>query len=242
MNRWKAGAIHLLLSVAVVGAIAAFVYFVWTPKGLWAIAGVDRPLLILFAAVLMVGPALTTLVYRPGKNTLRSDLVVVALLQTAFLGYGLWMLARTRPVFLVAAVDRYEVIFANDIDPTDLEQAPAQYRQLSWTGPRIVGLQRTSSQGAGPAILFDTPQQPAYYTDFKAYAPLLLSRAKPLGGLMARSPKEHARVTAALRRLGRKESSTLFVPITSRRKGSAVMLIDAGSGLPLQTLTLDPWI
>ena len=152
------------------------------------------------------------------------------------------MLARTRPVFLVAAVDRYEVIFANDIDPTDLEQAPAQYRQLSWTGPRIVGLQRTSSQGAGPAILFDTPQQPAYYTDFKAYAPLLLSRAKPLGGLMARSPKEHARVTAALRRLGRKESSTLFVPITSRRKGSAVMLIDAGSGLPLQTLTLDPWI
>lgn len=243
MNRWKAGAIHLLISVAVVGAIAAFVYFAWTPHGLWTIAGVDRPLLVLFGVVLVVGPALTALmVYRPGKNAHRSDLVVVAVLQIAFLGYGLWMLARTRPVFLVAAIDRYEVVFANDIDPADLAQAPAQYRRLSWTGPRIVGLQHNSSQALlGPALLFDTPQQPAYYTEFEAYAPLLLARAKPMANLMARSSSDHALISATLRRLGRTEESTLFVPVTSRRKGSAVMLIDAASGLPLQTLPLAPW-
>jgi hypothetical protein len=203
---------------------------------------VDRALLVLFAAVLVVGPGLTTLmVYRPGKSTHRSDLVVVAALQIAFLGYGLWMLARTRPVFLVAAIDRYEVVFANDIDPADLAQASEQYRRLSWTGPRIVGLQRNSAPVLGPAISFDTPQQPAYYTEFKLYAPLLLSRAKPLANLMARSPWDHALLTATLHRLGRTEASVLFVPVTSRRKGSAVMLIDAASGLPLQTLPLDPW-
>lgn len=243
MTRWTAGAIHLLASLAVIGAIAAFVYFRWTPHGLWAVAGVDRPLLLLFGVVLVVGPALTTLVYKPGKRTLRSDLIVVALLQLAFLGYGLWMLARTRPVFLVAAVDRYEVIFANEIDPGDLAQAPAKYQALSWTGPRVVGLQRTASGPAmGPAIVFDTPQQPAYYTDFDDYAPILRGRSKPLSDLAARSAADAGTVAVALRRLGRTEANTRFVPVTSRRKGSAVMLIDAESARPRHALALDPWL
>lgn len=243
MTRWKAGAIHLLASVAVIGAIAAFVWLRWTPNGLWAVAGLDRPLLFVFAAVLAVGPALTTLVYAPGKRTLRSDLVVVSLLQVAFLAYGLWMLARTRPVFLVAAVDRFEVIFANDIDPADLAAAPAEYRSLSWTGPRLVGLKRaTSGPAVGPAIVFDTPQQPAYYTDFASYAPILQSRSKPLDVLVAHSPQNRDAVARALDGLGRPTAQTRFVPVTSRRKGSATMLIDAQSALPLQTLALDPWL
>ena len=50
------------------------------------------------------------------------------------------------------------------------------------------------SPGGGPALLFDTPQQPAYYTEFEAYAPLLLARAKPMANLMARSSSARSRV------------------------------------------------
>lgn len=243
MTRWKAGLIHLLVSLVAISGIAAFVWLRWTPNGLWAVAGVDRPLLILFGAVLVVGPALSTLVYRPGKATLRSDLIVVCALQLAFLAYGLWMLARTRPVFLVAAVDRFEVIFANEIDPEDLIHAPKDYQKLSWTGPRLVGLKRASAMpGTGPALLFDTTRQPAYYTDFGSYSAILVSRAKPVDGLIAQSKRSGEMIAHALAQLGRDPTAIRFVPVTSRRKGSAVMLIDPESALPVQALPLDPWL
>jgi len=243
MTRWKAGAIHLLVSVILIGLIATYVWLRWTPDGLWAVAVVDRSLLILFTAVLLIVPALTTLVYRTNKRALRSDLIVVAVLQLAFLAYGTWMLARTRPVFLVAAVDRFEVIFANDIDPADLAAAQVQYQQLSWTGPQLVGLQRAPSLAAqGPALVSDTTQQPAYYVDFEAYSPILLSRAQPLDPLIAQSNQHRNLIVRALQGLGRDQADTRFVPVTSRRRGSMVMLVDAESALPLQTLPLDPWL
>lgn len=243
MTRWKASAVHLLASMVVIGTIAAFVYFRWTPDGLWTVAGIDRPLLLLFGVVLIVGPALTALVYQSGKRTLLSDLIVVFLLQVVFLGYGVWMLARTRPVFLVAAVDRYEVIFANEIDPADLATAAPEYRKLSWSGPRVVGLKRASSMPSqGPMLLFDTTRQPAYYTAFKSYSAILESRARTLDGLMAKSPRGREVIARALARLGRSPANTRFVPVTSSRKGSAVMLIDADGALPLGVLPLDPWL
>jgi len=245
MTRWKAGAFHLAVSLAVIGSIAAFVWLYWLPHGLWPLA-LKRPLLILSAAVLLVGPLLTTLVYRTGKRTLRSDLLVVTLIQLVFLAYCLFMLGRTRPVFLVAAVDRFELVMANDIDRKDLKAAPAPYRYLPWTGPQLVGLRNATDDEQGGELLLagltsaDTPLRPAFYTAIAESVPTLLQRSRPLGELTAHSAHYREVVLAALVHLGRNGEQVRFLPITSRH-GSAVMLIDPDTAAPLRLLSLDPW-
>ena len=241
MTRWKAGALHLGASVAVFAIIASAFLLLWVPPSLWSLAGVQRPLLILFAAVLVVGPLLTALVYRSGKATLRSDLIVVVLIQVVFLGYALSMLARTRPVFTVATKDRLQLVLAHEIDRGDLVRAKSRYRRLSWTGPRLVGVRAPS-----PAPLFtmgdeELPLRPDYYVEYAVTSPGLRQRSKPLETLMARSGDDRRRVQRALAALGREATQVRFVPITSLH-GAAVMLIDAGSATPLQLLPMNPWV
>jgi len=218
----------------------------WLPPVLWPIAGPDRPMRLLIAAVLVVGPLLTLLVYRSGKHHLRLDLIVIALIQLAFLGYVVNMLGRSRPVYTVAAVDRLELVLANDIDRSDLADARLTERDLSWRGPRLVGLRLPAGPNSGDFLFSgltgkDYPLRPAFYVPFEQAAPDLLLRARSVELMMARSPRDRDAISHALVKLGRRASEVRFVPITSRR-GAATMLVDAGNGMPLQALGLDPWI
>ena len=123
-TRWQAGAAHLGVS-AVVGAILfALIRFVWYPDGLFAISGGSELALLIIGCDVVIGPLLTTLVFRRGKRTLRFDLAVIFLLQLAAFVYGTWVLYTSRPAFLVAAVDRIYAIGYNQIDPVDLAAAP----------------------------------------------------------------------------------------------------------------------
>jgi hypothetical protein len=72
---------------------------------------------------LIVGPLLTLLVYKQGKKTLKMDLTVIALIQALFLGGGLYTLFASRPVYLVATNQMFNLVFATDILPDDSQKA-----------------------------------------------------------------------------------------------------------------------
>lgn len=238
--RWKAAAIHLLASLLIVGSALLVPMWLWYPPALWPLAGINRALLMLFAAVLLAGPLLTLLVYRIGKRTLRIDLCVLVLIQLAFLGYAVAMLGRLRPVFLVAAGDRLELVRALDVAPEDLTAAAPAMRPLSWTGARQVGLATPSRLDAN--TLFRTRRasedlalRPAHYVDYARTAPDLLLQAASVDALMARSDKDHATMTKALAALGRGTDQVRAIPIISAA-GSATMLIDAHNARPLRAI------
>ncbi len=98
-------------------------------------------LLMLIGGVdLIVGPFLTLVIFKAGKASLRFDLSVIAIVQAAFLAFGLYSLFVTRPVFMVASGKVFDLVFANEISPASLEagrQSP--YGVLGVTRPVLVG-------------------------------------------------------------------------------------------------------
>lgn len=139
MTRWRAGFIHLLISLLVVGSVAAYVIYFWYPIPLLPMAKADELLMMVGGIDLIVGPLLTLIVYKQGKKTLKMDLTVIACIQICFLSIGLYTLFASRPVYLVATERMFNLVFVADILPDDRQKAKNEYQQFAITKPKLVG-------------------------------------------------------------------------------------------------------
>ena len=146
MSRWKAAGIHLAISACVAACAALLIFCVWYPSPYTHAAGADQLVVMLLGIDLILGPLLTLVVYKRGKKSLRFDLGVIALLQVCAFVYGMSIVVRARPAFIVSRIDRFVLVTANELDQTDLDKAsdPA-FRRVSWTGPKLVGAQMLSN-------------------------------------------------------------------------------------------------
>ena len=117
-ERFAAAGIHLAISALIALAAAALVFGLWFP-GLYRLMSGGQSLFVLVVSVdVVLGPLLTLAVFdrtRKSIRHLRMDLLVIALLQTAALGYGLHTVMAVRPVALVFEVDRFRVVTAADV-------------------------------------------------------------------------------------------------------------------------------
>jgi hypothetical protein len=248
MTRWKASAIHLALSVLVLATIGAILVWRWYPPGLFQMAHADKLLLIIAGVDVAMGPLLTLIVYKQGKKSLKFDLAVIALLQLAAMGYGLHTVWQSRPVYMVAVIDRFNLVFASDMDPADVQAATDEYRQLPWLTVRTVAavlpedpklrtefLKRSSETG------YDIHLMPRYYAPYRKAVAQLLAHSATTDSFAARlAPDQAADFASAVAATGRDPGQLRVVPVSSTR-GDATMLIDAQTGDPLKPVALDPW-
>jgi hypothetical protein len=247
MSRWKAAAIHLTISATIGLVVGALLFGVWYPPPYFHAAGADVLVLLLVSVDLTLGPLLTLVVFKAGKRGLRFDLAVIAIAQAAALVYGMSIVLESRPVFLLAVIDRFELIAANELAPADLAEGSApEFRSLSWTGPRLAAAQKPKDWHERNKILFgktggkDIDELPKYYVDYTVAAPDLLKRAKPLDALPLRSDEDRAQLSKALASTHRARDGIAWVPIVAR-KASLTMLLDAQSGQPLRAIAINPW-
>lgn len=247
MTRWKASVIHFALSLLVLALIAAIVVWRWYPPGLFHMAKADQLLIIIASVDVVIGPLLTLIIYRHGKKGLKFDLVLIALVQVSALVYGLNTLWHSRPVFLVANGNRFNFVFANEIDPADLQRAPAQYRRLPWLGPQTVAAIPPSDSKARADALFsalagkDIDVMPAYYAPYRNGAAKLLGNSMPAIELASMLPPESSEVMGkAIKHSGLPVNRLRVIPINSTR-GFAAMLLDATDGRPVAPVDVDPW-
>jgi len=147
--RLKAFLLHLAFSTTMALLAMLLVFRLWYPAPLHDAQGVTNIFLMLLLVDVVLGPLLTLLVYKVGKKSLITDLAVIACLQMAALGYGLWTVAEGRPAWIVYNVDRFDVVAAVDIDARHLNEVPNQYRNASWSGPQWVGAARRGGGGGG---------------------------------------------------------------------------------------------
>ncbi len=188
MSRWKASFIHLLISLVIVGSVAACIIYFWYPPALMHMAKADRLLMIIASVDLVVGPLLTLIIYKAGKRKLKLDLAIIGIIQIVFLGYGLHTIWNSRPVFLVAVPDRFELVFANEITPKRLAEAKIEhFKTLSFGKSRLVGttmpkgfkeqeyIMNSAISGEG-----DIQTMPKYFVDYSEVSNALLKKAKPL--------------------------------------------------------------
>lgn len=245
MSRWYAGFIHLLISLLIVGSVAAYVIYFWYPIPLLPMAKADELLMMVGGIDLIVGPLLTLIVYKQGKKTLKMDLTVIGLIQAFFLTAGLYTLFLSRPVYMVATERMFYMIFATDIMPEDISKASAQYQNLGFTKPKLVGAimpndskevsRITLSSLSGGSDLQDMPQ---HYVEYKDIIPKVLQNSRSI----INPPKISAENVAVLHKAalsyGYKPEDVRFMHLGSGR-GYAIMLIDGKTGQPIGPVNLD---
>src|SRR4051812_39853954 len=96
-HRIRAATLHLALSAAIAAAVFLPIYFFWYPDVLFSKAG-GRDLFFLILGVdVTIGPLITFVIFVPRKKGLAFDLAVIAILQTAALAYGVYVLFESRP-------------------------------------------------------------------------------------------------------------------------------------------------
>lgn len=241
-SRIRAGLIHLSVSALVALIAVGVVFLLWYPQPLQQAVGVTEIFFIVLGVDVVIGPLLTTVVYKQGKKSLRFDLATIAVLQLAAFTYGMWTVAEGRPAWLVFSADRFDLVQAYEVDQRKLAEAKPEYRTVSWSGPRWVSAHRPDSAEQRQTVLFeamfagvDVPHRPELYQPLEAEAAAMRQRAHPLDELARYNPQ--AEVDAVLRRW---PEANAYLPMMARVRPMTV-LIDKASAKIVAVVDLDPW-
>lgn len=247
MSRWKAASIHLSISIAVGLLVFALLFLVWFPQPYFDAAGGQHLILVLLGVDLVLGPLLTLILFKSGKKGMLFDLCKIGILQSAALVYGMHVIADSRPVFIVASVDRFNLIAPSDLDPVDLADGEkSEFRTLSWTGPRLVAARLPEDKSERSRLVFksfsgeDIQNFPKYYVNYIEERANLLAHAKFIDALRQLHPESTEYLDRWLEENRRGAAELAWVPIVAR-KASLVMLLDAKTGDLVQALPVDPW-
>ncbi|WP_458069948.1 TfpX/TfpZ family type IV pilin accessory protein [Rhodanobacter sp. BL-MT-08] len=220
MNRWKAAAVHLSISVVLTVLMLAWLYFMWFPSPYFSAAGANRLILLLMGVDISIGPLLTLLVVnrQKARKLLRLDLTVIGVLQTVALAYGVHVITDARPVFIVAEVDRLVMVSAQQLSDADLAKGDRpEFRKRSLTGPVLVGALPPKDVSSGDFALQvmqtgkDIDRLPQYYVAYDQAIDAVMKHAKPLSSLKNATDSQRA----YLRRLqaGQPSQTLLALPL-----------------------------
>lgn len=245
-TRWQAAPFHLLVSALIAGLVVSTMLLLWYPRPYFIAAGGATLLLLLVGVDVFIGPLLTLIAFDPKKKHLKIDLAVIAALQLAALAYGGWIMFNARPVYLAFAGDRFELVAANEISPTDLDKAAIEYRSLPLTGPQIVGTRLPADLGerrdlgfvaslGGSIGLF-----PQHYVAYSAVAREVVAKSQTFAALRQKNPDRVADINAYLAASYKPEGALRYLPLQARRDDMSIV-VDAGSGEVQGVIAIDPW-
>jgi hypothetical protein len=229
----QAAGIHSLCS-ALVASLAAWVVFgIWYAYPYRELSGGRELFLLVVAVDVVCGPLLTLVLFNPKKprKELWMDLSLVALIQLAALGYGMWTVWQARPLYLVHEVDRYKVISAPDVKAEELEALPANLKPQFWAGPHTVSIRPPKNAEEHNKVLFeaatggrDYGARPEFYIPYDGEAALKsLLRAKPLAVFLQIQPDQ----SEAAQKLATDKKADItqwmYLPVIARQDWIAVL-------------------
>ena len=247
MPKLRAFLIHLGISLTVVGAVVAFVFFVWYPDFYFQVKGAGSVLRVLIGVDLVIGPALTLLVYKPNKPGLRFDLATIAVLQLVALVYGTVTLFSERPYFTVFAVDRFVVLARKDVDLSGINND--QLTDKPFAGPITVVATLPGDideyQRFLNSVIFenqpDLERRPEYWSPYAEQTEQVLARAGSIESLRANRSVAGKQLERLLQKIDKRDNQLGFLPLFSN-KGDFVMIIDRDNGMPIDAIEVDTWI
>lgn len=248
MSRWQAGAIHFGISVLIIFIIGIVLLNTWYPLNFITVSGGLYLMTILAVVDACIGPLLTTIVFKTGKPSLKFDLTVIVLLQIIAMGYGLYSIYLARPVFLLFAVDRFELINAAEIMDKDLAEAKyPEFRTLSITGPVIGAIQKSNDPQVRKQALFEWLPQgldyknfPKYYVPYIIMAKEAVAKGKTHDTWKPLDKPAHLILDDYLRQHNLQSSHIKLLPLSGKRTDKTI-LIDSTSGVIRGIVNIDPW-
>lgn len=231
-DRLKASGIHLGLSLLVALLAAVLVFGIWYPYPYRELSGGRELFLLVITVDVILGPLITLAVFNRKKprQELRRDLVIVAMLQLAALGYGLWTVYVARPVHMVFEFDRFRVVHAIDVPMELVPATPVGLDALPVTGPTLLSVRpfknSTESMEATMAALQGVAlsSRPDLWQAYALAKPDIQKVAKPALALKERFPNRAEEIERILTKAGRTSQSTVFVPMVGRKSFWTVFL------------------
>jgi len=245
-TRWQAAPIHMGVSLVLAAVVVGLMLFFWYPQPFFLAAGGVTLLVLLVGVDVILGPLMTFIVYDPRKEGLKYDLFVIAVLQVAALAYGGWIMFDARPVYVAFAGDRFELVEANAIEPSDHAKASAAFREMPLSGPMVVGTRlpmneadrnvlRGAAMVGGSIGVF-----PQYYVPYAVIAADVPSKARPLSSLRSKHPEAAPAIDSIIATTGKPENKLRYLPLQARH-GDMVVALDASNGAVVGVIPVDPW-
>ena len=227
-SRWKASAIHLVVSISVALAVVAALLLVWYPAPYFQAMGGSGLLMLVTGVDVVLGPLITLIIFNTKKKSLKFDLTCVAIVQILALAYGVSTMLQARPVYTVFSKDRFDVIIAADM--SDKERAKvtdAAFKSLSLTGPQIVAMETPNDMKEIQRMLesgIDSRAFSQYYVAYDAKAKEAASAGKPFTQIQKNNPATAEKLKAFLTTKGLDESKVGFLPLYTRNEDMTVVL------------------
>jgi hypothetical protein len=242
VTRWRASGLHLLISIAIAAAVLALLLLVWYPGPLFEAMGGMGLLMILVGVDVVLGPAITVIIFKQGKRGLKLDLVIIGTVQLAALFYGVQVMYLARPAFIVFVKDQFQVATAAELEPERLAAAKyPQFGQPPIGKPLFVAsdipndpVSRSELTNAVMAGL-DVQHFPKYYVPYSERTREILAASQPIERIRKTEPETGKIIDAYLARSGKKESDLRYVPLRGRQAWIAA-LIDARTAEPVKLL------
>ena len=155
VTRKQAFFVHLAISVVVFAVVAYFIVFWWYSSYYFSIDGGYRAVATLFLVNFALGPALTLLIFKPGKRGLEFDMAVIIGLQCVALGWGTWWVYSERPALTVFYDGEFTCMKHSEVSEFDIE--------------------RLALRGKGPPLLAVLPR-PNTYSEYQKMLSQALSQ------------------------------------------------------------------
>lgn len=231
-DRFKASGIHLGLSLTVAALSALLVFGLWYPYPYREISGGRELFLLLVTVDVILGPLITLAIFNRAKAwpVLRRDLMVIATLQLAALGYGLWTVFVARPVHLVFEYKRFNVVHAIDVPASLLPQALPALQSMPLAGPTLVSLRPFNSENEKIDLTLKAiqglalPSRPELWQPYELAKAQIQTEARPLEKLKTRFPEHQAAIDKVLQPFGVQAQTFVWLPMIGRKTFWTVFL------------------
>jgi hypothetical protein len=173
-QKFKAFGWHFLATVIVAILSGLLIFWVWYPDQLASYVGGTELYLLVLLVEVGVGPLMSLVIFNPAKprTELVRDYCIVGLIQVSALVYGMYVVAESRPAFIVFVKDRLEVVTAIDLTLEDYEQATeSRFSSASWLGPQRICIKRPETAEERNDMIFsavggkDIQLYPKYYRE-----------------------------------------------------------------------------
>lgn len=247
-NRYQAFGTHLFGSMLIALCCSALVFLMWYPTPLNEASGVTNIFLMLLAIDVVLGPVITFIIFNPAKKELKYDLAIVLLIQIAALLYGLNAVFQARPAYLVYSVDRFDLVFANDLTKDKLSKVSNdQFKSLPLGQPQTIAAQMPSDIKMRNDILFsaaaggdDLQHFPQFYTPYESKKKEVILKLQSIEKLNTLNLEHIAKVTALKQKYANHPKGIGFLPLKGKVSDLAV-IIGKDTGDVLEITDLKPW-
>ena len=239
----KAFLTHLAISTVIIGILLSFIFLYWYPSVFAYIAGLSTIIIIMVAIDLVLGPALTFILYKPKKPGLLLDLSLIAIFQVAALAYATHTIYEGHPLYVTYAVDRFTLVTANDVNP---EKAVLDtFKKSKLTGPMLAYAQQPDDPKEAQKILFevlagapDIDKRPELYKPIEKHLNEIFAKSiNPEKLLKHDSTKKE--LMKFVKQYGSYETFALL-PLSGQSK-DVIWALDKKTGKPIDIININPW-